>query len=127
MRWGHHNDERTGTCPFLTGQHLAAGFRASPASSQCAGHLVWTRHRAGGVHAGRGHRAILPFPLQNQLTRPLRNAAAKQERAEFLSLWAGQGIRLAQRRTATQLVESLTIDTETAIRKLAAVHRGRGK
>jgi len=38
--------------------------------------------------------AILPFPLQNALTRPLRMAAAKAGRAEFLSLWAGQGVRI---------------------------------
>jgi nitronate monooxygenase len=64
--------------------------------------------------------AILPFPLQNDLTRPLRAAAAKQGRAEFLSLWAGQGVCLAQRRMAAQLVECLAIETETIIRKLAA-------
>ncbi|HEX5607560.1 MAG TPA: DUF561 domain-containing protein [Candidatus Binatia bacterium] len=62
---------------------------------------------------------ILPFPLQNDLTRPLRSAAAKLGRAEFLSLWAGQGIRLAQRRMAAQLVECLAVETETAIRRLA--------
>jgi NAD(P)H-dependent flavin oxidoreductase YrpB (nitropropane dioxygenase family) len=38
--------------------------------------------------------AILPFPLQNALTRPLRTAAARQGRAEFLSRWAGQGVGL---------------------------------
>ena len=64
--------------------------------------------------------AILPFPLQNDLTRALRAAAAKQGRAEFLSLWAGQGVRLSQRRMAAQLVECLAIETETIIRKLAA-------
>lgn len=63
---------------------------------------------------------ILPFPLQNDLTRPLRAAAAKQGRAEFLSLWAGQGVRLAQRRTAAQLIECLAIETETTIHKLPA-------
>jgi nitronate monooxygenase len=63
--------------------------------------------------------SILPFPLQNDLTRPLRSAAAKQGRAEFLSLWAGQGVRLAQRRMAAQFVECLAIETETAIRRLA--------
>ena len=67
--------------------------------------------------------AILPFPLQNQLTRPLRSAAAKQGRAEFLSLWAGQGIRLAQRRAAAQLVECLAIETETIIRRLTDAAR----
>ena len=63
--------------------------------------------------------AILPFPLQNALTRPLRSAAAKQGRAEFLSLWAGQGVRLARRQGAAQLVETLAIETETIIRVLA--------
>jgi nitronate monooxygenase len=64
--------------------------------------------------------SILPFPLQNALTRPLRNAAAKQGRAEFLSLWAGQGVRLARRQAAARLVERLAIDTETIICGLAA-------
>jgi nitronate monooxygenase len=67
--------------------------------------------------------AILPFPFQNQLTRPLRSAAAKQGRAEFLSLWAGQGVRLSQRRAAAQLVACLAIETETIIRRLADVGR----
>jgi nitronate monooxygenase len=61
---------------------------------------------------------ILPFPLQNALTRPLRNAAAKQDRAEFLSLWAGQGARLARRQSATALVARLAIESEEAIRRL---------
>ena len=63
--------------------------------------------------------AILPFPLQNQLTRPLRNAAAKQGRAEFLSLWAGQGVRLAQRQAAALLVETLAEETESVIQRLS--------
>ena len=63
--------------------------------------------------------AILPFPLQNQLTRPLRNAAAKQGLAEFLSLWAGQGVRLAQREAAALLVKELARETERAIQRLS--------
>ena len=65
-------------------------------------------------------RAILPFPLQNALTRPLRNAAAKQGRAEYLSLWAGQGVRLARRQSAASLIARLAGETEAAIRRLAA-------
>src|SRR5205085_10896342 len=42
-----------------------------------------------------GPAANLGYPAQNALTRPLRTAAARQNRAEFLSLWAGQGLRLA--------------------------------
>lgn len=58
--------------------------------------------------------AILPFPLQNALTRPLRNAAARQGRAEFLSLWAGQGLRLARRQSAADLIARLADEAETA-------------
>jgi nitronate monooxygenase len=67
--------------------------------------------------------AILPFPLQNALTRPLRTAAAKQGRAEFLSLWAGQGVRLARRQKAADLVVRLAAETEAAVRRFAAPER----
>jgi len=59
--------------------------------------------------------AILPFPEQNVLTRPLRTAAAKQGRAEFLSLWAGQGVRLAHRQRAADLVARLAREMDAAI------------
>ncbi len=62
--------------------------------------------------------AILPFPLQNALTRPLRNAAAKQGRAEYLSLWAGQGVRLSRRQSAVQLIARLAEESEAAVRGL---------
>jgi nitronate monooxygenase len=61
---------------------------------------------------------ILPFPLQNSLTRPLRAAAAKQDRAEFLSLWAGQGARMAHRQSAADLVARLVEETDAAIGRL---------
>jgi nitronate monooxygenase len=64
--------------------------------------------------------AILPFPLQNALTRPLRTAAAKQGRAEFLSLWAGQGVRLARRQSAASLVARLADETMAAAGRLTA-------
>lgn len=67
--------------------------------------------------------AILPFPLQNAVTRPLRAAAAKQGRAEFLSLWAGQGVRLARRQSATELMARLAEQTDRAI---AALQQNRG-
>lgn len=62
--------------------------------------------------------AILPFPQQNALTRPLRSAAAVQGKAEYLSLWAGQGLRLARRQTAAALVARLAEEAETALQRL---------
>lgn len=61
---------------------------------------------------------VLPFPLQNALTRPLRSAAAKQGRTEFLSLWAGQGLGLARRRPAAEFVAELARETEAVIARL---------
>ena len=68
--------------------------------------------------------AILPFPLQNALTRPLRSAAGRQGRAEFLSLWAGQGVRLARRQSAADLVTRLASETAAAVGRLAASGEG---
>lgn len=36
----------------------------------------------------------LPFPTQNTVTRDIRNAAAMQNNSNFMSLWAGQGLRM---------------------------------
>ncbi len=62
--------------------------------------------------------AIAPFPLQNILTRPMRSAAAEQGRAQFLSLWAGQGLRMARRQSAAELIERLREETHRAISSL---------
>jgi nitronate monooxygenase len=65
------------------------------------------------------HEDSIPeFPIQNSLTRPLRTAAARQGRAEFLSLWAGQGLRLARRQSATELVQRLASEMEEAASRL---------
>lgn len=63
--------------------------------------------------------AILPFPLQNALTRPLRSAAAQQGKADCLSLWAGQGVRLARRQGAVALVTRLAAEAEGVMTRLA--------
>ncbi len=68
---------------------------------------------------GESGEAVLPYPYQNALTRPLRTAAAQQGRPEFLSLWAGQGVRLARRGSASALVTQLGDETEAAIGRLA--------
>src|SRR5688500_964431 len=64
---------------------------------------------------------ILPFPLQNALTRPARTAAATLDRAEFLSLWAGQGVRLSRRLPADELVREIAIETANALDRAGSV------
>ncbi len=51
--------------------------------------------------------AILPYPLQNALTRAMRAASGTQGRSEFLSLWAGTGVARARALPAGELVGRL--------------------
>jgi nitronate monooxygenase len=67
-----------------------------------------------------GAAMVPPFPLQNALTRPMRNAAAKAGDVERLSLWAGQGVRLARRMKAAELMRAL-------VRECAEVRRSLSK
>ena len=70
------------------------------------------------MESGQDENLILPFPMQNALTRPLRSAAAKQGRAEFLSLWAGQGVRMARRESAGELIARLDREIGEIMHKL---------
>jgi nitronate monooxygenase len=61
---------------------------------------------------------VLPYPLQNALTRPMRTAAAKAGQGDMLSLWAGQGLGLARAGTAAELVAALARETDAALQRL---------
>ena len=73
------------------------------------------------MRALRGReQAILPFPLQNAATRPLRKAAGERGDARFLSLWAGQGAPMARDLTAAELVGQLVREAEAVAAQLRA-------
>ncbi len=55
---------------------------------------------------------ILPYPLQNALTRPMRTAAGKQEKPDYLSLWAGTGVARVRTMPAAELVARLVAEIE---------------
>jgi nitronate monooxygenase len=55
---------------------------------------------------------ILPFPLQNTLTRPMRKAAAKLGNTEFQSLFAGQGASRTRSLSAAALVRALVSELD---------------
>ncbi|BDG01218.1 NAD(P)H-dependent flavin oxidoreductase [Anaeromyxobacter oryzae] len=57
--------------------------------------------------------AILPYPLQNALTRGMRQAAAKQGQPDYLSLWAGQGVARVRALPAAELVRRLVDEMGT--------------
>jgi nitronate monooxygenase len=71
------------------------------------------------VEAGEHEEELPPFPVQNALTKDVRAAAQRQDRAEFMSLWAGQAVRLASPTNAAELVESVVEGAEAALRDLA--------
>lgn len=58
--------------------------------------------------------AILPFRQQNDLTRPMRNASGLQGNAEFISLWAGQGVARSRAMPAADLVATLIEESSSS-------------
>ena len=56
------------------------------------------------------HEIILPFPMQNTLTRAMRTAAAKRGHSGFLSLWAGTGVARARSLPAAALTKTLVAE-----------------
>jgi nitronate monooxygenase len=59
-------------------------------------------------------KIILPFPLQNALTRPMRTAAAKLGESGFLSLFVGQGVTRTRAMAAAELVSRLVAEMHQA-------------
>jgi nitronate monooxygenase len=62
------------------------------------------------LHAGED--PVLPYPLQGQLLRGLREKALEQGRTDLVTLWAGQSVRLVKHRRATELFDDLVAQTE---------------
>jgi nitronate monooxygenase len=59
-------------------------------------------------------KIILPFPLQNALTRPMRTAAAQLGESGYLSLFVGQGVKRARAMPAAELVLRLAEEMQQA-------------
>ena len=65
----------------------------------------------------------LPFPAQNALIAPLRQASGKANNPDFVAMWAGQGAAMARELTAGELVAALEAETLEALDRLAALRR----
>ena len=65
------------------------------------------------------------YPVQNRLTQPLRAAATQAGDPDMISLWAGQGIGLAQAGPAEDMVRRWWAEAGDAAARLA-VRTGRG-
>ena len=60
---------------------------------------------------------LLPFPVQNAFTRDIRKKAAELGKADFLSLWAGQGVGLIRKMKTQELIQTLYEETINALEK----------
>lgn len=63
---------------------------------------------------GEREELILPFPIQNSLTRTMRAASAKRDNPDYLSLWAGTGVARMRPMPAGDLIALLVHETESA-------------
>ena len=48
---------------------------------------------------------IAPYPYQNDLTKEIRKEAAKQEKSDFMSLWAGENVHLTTAGTVKEIIK----------------------
>src|SRR5262249_45742924 len=62
------------------------------------------------LEQNRAHR--LAFPEQLSMTRNLRRVASSIRNAEFLAMWAGQGVMLTRAMPAAELVRSLVAEAQ---------------
>jgi nitronate monooxygenase len=60
------------------------------------------------------------YPVQNRLTQAMRAAANRAGDPEFMSLWAGQAVKLAQAGPAGELVQRWWREAQETARALAA-------
>ncbi|MEW6420897.1 MAG: nitronate monooxygenase [Deinococcota bacterium] len=90
----------------------SAPYRAALAIA-APGETVLTRSFSGRPARGLANRVTaevrhpLPYPFQNALTRDLRASAARAGRAEFLSLWAGEGAHRGKEGLAEEILAGL--------------------
>ncbi len=71
------------------------------------------------MHRYRG--TIPAYPIQNAMTRDIRQAAARANNPEYMSLWAGQGLRLAGDRSAADIVRQTIEEASGIVHRLAQI------
>ncbi len=80
------------------------------------------RH-ARGLHnrfmADFAQKTIPPYPIQNALTTDLRAQAAKANRPDLLSLWAGQGVGRIEAMASADLVEKIWLEARKTLHATA--------
>lgn len=63
---------------------------------------------------------VASYPVQNSLTRQIRNAAKQKNDPEYMSLWAGQGSGMTQQTNAKELLENLVSETKEILTNISS-------
>ena len=58
---------------------------------------------------------ILPFPYQHSLTSKIRREAARQDKPEYLSMWAGQGASMARGQGTGEIITTLARELDSTL------------
>ncbi|MGG4168018.1 nitronate monooxygenase [Rossellomorea vietnamensis] len=61
---------------------------------------------------------ILPYPVQNALTKEMRREAGNQHNSGLMSLWSGQSPRLSRDIYVHELIDSLVTEVEKELHRL---------
>lgn len=65
----------------------------------------------------QGEVDVLPYPIQNDLTKQIRATAAKSGQSEWMHVWSGQGVRLAKDVDVNTLFKQLLKQAQQQIDK----------
>lgn len=68
-------------------------------------------------HEGK-EEGLPMYPVQNVLTSKIRQEAAKQNKGEYMSLWAGQASSLARKESAQQTIERVMEEVKGTVERL---------
>ncbi|MBM7578773.1 NAD(P)H-dependent flavin oxidoreductase [Jeotgalibacillus terrae] len=79
----------------------------------------WARGLLNTFTEGMRDANMPDFPITNSLTKPIRQAAAKQENSEYMSLWSGQSPKLAKSESVREMVEWVSQEADVLIRHFA--------
>jgi nitronate monooxygenase len=60
-----------------------------------------------------------PYPVQNDLTKYLRQAASKKGNTDYIALWAGQAAALSRSEPAEELIKRIMSQVDQCLSQLA--------
>ena len=108
--------EESNATPLHRAKLFSADARRTTLTRGFTGRLARSIHN-GFIDALRGkEKSFAQYPVHAWLTSQLKSAALAANRSDVISLWSGQGAPLLKHRRAAELLHSLVIETDEAMR-----------